>query len=128
MPTVQTRTLAMLNSGNGQNSMSAMPPSSEAQAPSPVTNREIRIARPPSRIMRVDTLDDPRAGSGDQEASDGCQQMLRPSTALLLAAAVTELYPDAKYGIGPAIENPPGFYYVFDFGKPISDADLPAIE
>ena len=65
---------------------------------------------------------------GDHEATDDPLQILRHSAAHLLAAAVTELYPDAKYAIGPAIENPPGFYYDIDFGKPISDADLPAIE
>ena len=65
---------------------------------------------------------------GDHEVTDDPLQILRHSTAHLLAAAVTELYPGARYAIGPAIENPPGFYYDFDFGKPISDADLPAIE
>ncbi|HET7338212.1 MAG TPA: threonine--tRNA ligase [Candidatus Dormibacteraeota bacterium] len=65
---------------------------------------------------------------GDHEASDDPLQILRHSTAHLLAAAVTELYPGAKYAIGPAIKEPPGFYYDFDFGKPISEADLPAIE
>jgi threonyl-tRNA synthetase len=52
--------------------------------------------------------------------------MLRHSSAHLLAAAVMELYPEAKYGIGPAVQD--GFYYDFDFGKPISESDLPAIE
>jgi threonyl-tRNA synthetase len=65
---------------------------------------------------------------GDHEASDDPLQILRHSTAHLLAAAVTELYPNVKYAIGPAIENPPGFYYDFDFGKPIAESDLPAIE
>jgi threonyl-tRNA synthetase len=65
---------------------------------------------------------------GDHEVSDDPLQILRHSTAHLLAAAVTELYPDAKYAIGPAIKEPPGFYYDFDFGKHISEADLPAIE
>ena len=65
---------------------------------------------------------------GDHEASDEPLHTLRHSTAHLLAAAVTELYPQARYGIGPPIENPPGFYYDFDFGTPISEADLPAIE
>src|SRR6184192_4383900 len=54
----------------------------------------------------------------DHEVSDDPLHVLRHSTAHLLAAAVTELYPDAKYAIGPAIENPPGFYYDFDFGRP----------
>jgi len=67
-------------------------------------------------------------GYGDHEGGDDPLQILRHSTAHLLAAAVTELYPEAKYAIGPAIENPPGFYYDFDFGKPISDSDLQAIE
>src|SRR2546423_11697127 len=68
------------------------------------------------------------AGYGDHEVSDDPLQVLRHSTAHLLAAAVTELYPGVKYAIGPAIKEPPGFYYDFDFGKPISDTDLPAIE
>lgn len=52
---------------------------------------------------------------------------LRHSAAHLLAAAVMELYPDAKRTIGPAIEN--GFYYDFDFGDTkISEDDLPQIE
>ena len=50
-------------------------------------------------------------GYGDHEATDDPLQILRHSTAHLLAAAVTELYPEARYAIGPAIENPPGFYY-----------------
>jgi len=65
---------------------------------------------------------------GDHEATDDPLQVLRHSTAHLLAAAVTELYPEAKYAIGPAIENPPGFYYDFDFGRPVAESDLPAIE
>ncbi len=63
---------------------------------------------------------------GDHEHSDDPLHTLRHSTAHLLAAAVTELYPDAKYGIGPAVED--GFYYDFAFSKPISESDLPAIE
>lgn len=50
----------------------------------------------------------------------------RHSLAHLLAAAVLEIYPDAKRTIGPAIDN--GFYYDFEFSKPISDSDLAAIE
>lgn len=53
-------------------------------------------------------------------------QNKRHSLAHLLAAAIMELYPDAKRTIGPAIDN--GFYYDFDFAKPISDADLEKIE
>ncbi len=53
-------------------------------------------------------------------------ETLRHSTAHILASAVGELYPDVKFGIGPAIEN--GFYYDFEFPQPISDEDLPKIE
>jgi len=50
---------------------------------------------------------------------------IRHSFAHLLAAAVKRLYPNAKFGIGPTIEN--GFYYDFDNAE-ISDKDLPKIE
>jgi threonyl-tRNA synthetase len=51
---------------------------------------------------------------------------IRHSCAHLLAAAILELWPDTKNTIGPAIEN--GFYYDFDFSKPITESDLPKIE
>lgn len=53
-------------------------------------------------------------------------EVIRHSLSHILAAAVLKLYPDTKLGIGPAIEN--GFYYDFEFAKPISDSDLPKIE
>lgn len=54
-------------------------------------------------------------------------ETMRHTLSHVLAAAVRELYPDAKFGIGPAIDN--GFYYDIDFGdKKISDADLAKIE
>ena len=52
-------------------------------------------------------------------------QTLRHSTSHILAAAVLELYPKAKLGIGPAIED--GFYYDFD-DLSLSEEDLPKIE
>ena len=52
---------------------------------------------------------------------------MRHTLSHVLAAAVRELYPNAKFGIGPAIDD--GFYYDIDFGKTkISDTDLPKIE
>ena len=50
----------------------------------------------------------------------------RHSLAHILAHAVQELYPETKFGIGPAIEQ--GFYYDFDLPSPISLDDLPKIE
>lgn len=52
-------------------------------------------------------------------------EQLRHSTAHLLAAAIMELYPEAKRTIGPSIES--GFYYDFDNLK-ISESDFPKIE
>jgi threonyl-tRNA synthetase len=63
---------------------------------------------------------------GEHEATDDPLQVLRHSAAHLLAAAVTELYPDTKYGIGPPVQD--GFYYDFQFSKPVSESDLGAIE
>ena len=49
------------------------------------------------------------------------------TSAHLLAEALQELYPNIKFGIGPAIEN--GFYYDVDNGdNPIKESDLPVIE
>ena len=52
--------------------------------------------------------------------------VLRHSTAHLLAEAVMRLYPGVKIAIGPPIAD--GFYYDFEFPKPISEDDLEAIE
>ena len=60
--------------------------------------------------------------------TDAGRHVLRHSTAHVLAQAVTQLYPGAKFTIGPAIEN--GFYYDFDLpdGKTFTDDDLGVIE
>ncbi|MDW7739929.1 MAG: threonine--tRNA ligase [Bacillota bacterium] len=50
----------------------------------------------------------------------------RHSASHVMAHAVKRLYPTAKMGIGPAIEN--GFYYDFEFEEPISSDDLEKIE
>jgi len=59
------------------------------------------------------------------DSEDGLD-LLRHSTAHLMAHAVLRLYPDAKFGIGPSIKD--GFYYDIRFHDPISDDDLPKIE
>ena len=53
-------------------------------------------------------------------------EMIRHSTAHLLAYAVKELFPDAQVTIGPVIEN--GFYYDFSYKRPFTPDDLAAIE
>ncbi len=52
--------------------------------------------------------------------------ILRHSTAHLLAQAVQRLYPGAQVTIGPVIDN--GFYYDFAYERPFTPEDLPAIE
>ena len=60
----------------------------------------------------------------DKDA-DGLE-VLRHSTAHLLAYAVKELFPDAQVTIGPVIED--GFYYDFSYKRPFTPEDLEAIE
>jgi threonyl-tRNA synthetase len=52
--------------------------------------------------------------------------VLRHSTAHVLAQAVQDLFPEAKLGIGPPIEN--GFYYDFDVARPFNPEDLDKLE
>lgn len=54
------------------------------------------------------------------------EENLRHSLSHILAHAIKDLYPEVKFGIGPAIEN--GFYYDFEFKNNISIQDLPKIE
>ncbi len=58
--------------------------------------------------------------------SDEGHAILRHSTAHVMAQAVQELFPHAKLGIGPPVEN--GFYYDFDVPEPFGPDDLKAIE
>jgi threonyl-tRNA synthetase len=60
----------------------------------------------------------------DKDA-DGLE-IIRHSTAHLLAYAVKELFPDAQVTIGPVIDN--GFYYDFSYKRPFTPEDLTAIE
>lgn len=53
-------------------------------------------------------------------------EVLRHSTAHLMAQAIKRLYPDAKFGVGPVIEG--GFYYDVDLPESLTPEDLPAIE
>lgn len=53
-------------------------------------------------------------------------EVIRHSTAHLLAMAVKELFPDVQVTIGPVIDN--GFYYDFSYSRPFTPEDLEAIE
>ena len=61
----------------------------------------------------------------DIDSPDGLD-ILRHSTAHVMAQAVQELFPEAKLGIGPPITD--GFYYDFDVPEPFTPDDLEAIE
>jgi threonyl-tRNA synthetase len=59
------------------------------------------------------------------KSADGIE-LIRHSTAHLLAYAVKELFPEAQVTIGPVIDN--GFYYDFSYKRPFTPEDLVAIE
>jgi threonyl-tRNA synthetase len=84
-----------------------------------VDGEEVDLGRPLHDGDKVAIVTD------DTEAG---RHVLRHSTAHVMAQAVTQLFPGAKFSIGPAIEN--GFYYDFDLpdGRTFSEDDLAAIE
>ncbi|MGK5550338.1 threonine--tRNA ligase [Actinomadura kijaniata] len=70
-------------------------------------------------------------GDGDvvepvEIGSDDGRAIMRHSAAHVMAQAVQELFPEAKLGIGPPVEN--GFYYDFDVAEPFTPDDLKRIE
>src|SRR5437762_13170651 len=75
------------------------------------------LARPLPDGVKVTILTDK-----DPQALD----VLRHSSAHVLATAVRQLFPKAQIGFGPPIED--GFYYDFDIGRPFTPEDLEAIE
>lgn len=62
----------------------------------------------------------------NQKDSTKKEDILRHSAAHVLAAAVLEMFPEAKFGMGPAIEN--GFYYDFELPRTLIPEDLPILE
>jgi threonyl-tRNA synthetase len=77
------------------------------------------LTRPLESDAKVEIL---TAKSGDPDAL----YVYRHSTAHLLAAAVLELFPETRLGVGPPIEN--GFYYDFERSTPFTTDDLARIE
>jgi threonyl-tRNA synthetase len=71
----------------------------------------------------------PTRGSADELLDAGAHapiDAMRHSTAHVMAEAVLDLFPGAKLGIGPAIDN--GFYYDFDLPRALTPDDLATIE
>ena len=71
-------------------------------------------------------MSDPAPPSESVSPSPEDLDVLRHSTAHVMAQAVLSLWPEARYAIGPPIED--GFYYDFDIGRPFTPEDLEAIE
>jgi len=63
---------------------------------------------------------------GQPTEEDKKLETLRHSAAHVMAEAIQSIFPDAKFGIGPAVEN--GFYYDFDLPRSLTSDDLPLIE
>ncbi|MFI6520743.1 threonine--tRNA ligase [Spirillospora sp. NPDC050679] len=81
-------------------------------------NGELRdLAHP---LAEGDAVEPVEIGSADGRA------IMRHSAAHVMAQAVQELFPEAKLGIGPPVEN--GFYYDFDVAEPFTPDDLKRIE
>jgi len=116
-----------------------LPDGSQKSFPGPVTVAEIAqsigpglaraalAGRVDGRLVdtsyRIDRDADVAIVTGKDK--DGLE-ILRHSTAHLLAYAVKELFPDAQVTIGPVIDN--GFYYDFAYKRPFTPEDLAAIE
>lgn len=71
-------------------------------------------------------IEEDAAVEGIQKGSEEAIEVLRHSAAHIMAQAVKSIFPEARFGIGPAIEN--GFYYDFDVERPFTEEDLSKIE
>ncbi len=116
-----------------------LPDGSQRQFPGPVTVAEVAASIGPGLAKAalagkvdgkvVDTTytipQDAQVAIVTAKDPEGLD-VIRHSTAHLLAYAVKELFPDAQVTIGPVIEN--GFYYDFAYKRPFTPEDLAAIE
>jgi threonyl-tRNA synthetase len=93
-----------------------------------VGGREVDLAAP-LEALRPNNGDAVQIEPIVPQTRDGLE-VLRHSTAHLLAAAVLDLFPGAKLGIGPALLDDPryGFFYDVITPRPLTEADLPVIE
>jgi len=64
--------------------------------------------------------------SEKEQEVDNKLEVMRHSTSHVMAEAVLSMFPDARFGIGPTIEN--GFYYDFELPHALTPDDLPVIE
>ncbi|BCD59382.1 MULTISPECIES: threonine--tRNA ligase [unclassified Nitratiruptor] len=78
------------------------------------------------QTAKVKNIDIESAKKIYPENSPEALEVIRHSTAHLMAQAIKELYPDAKFFVGPVVDE--GFYYDFRTNEKISEEDLPKIE
>ncbi|HSD62342.1 MAG TPA: threonine--tRNA ligase [Ignavibacteriaceae bacterium] len=77
--------------------------------------RDLKVPLNNNAVIRFLTFDDEKG-----------KEVYWHSTSHLMAHAILSLYPEAKFGVGPAIDN--GFYYDFDINKKLGEDDLRIIE
>src|SRR5688500_10106006 len=87
--------------------------------------------RPAGGGTMEDSMDEMSSAADEHVAFDAVpaeEQLfrMRHSAAHVLAEAVLEAFPEAKYAIGPPVEN--GFYYDFDLPRPLTPEDLVSLE
>ena len=116
-----------------------LPDGSQRAFPAPVTVAEVAAAIGPglAKAALAGKVDGRLVDASHRIAADAQLaivtdkdpeglELIRHSTAHLLAYAVKELFPDAQVTIGPVIDN--GFYYDFAYKRPFTPEDLAAIE
>lgn len=87
-----------------------------------ITNSNAKSAQNPTNSQNAQEKLTPIYFDG----SDECLEVLRHSCAHLMAQAIKALYPEAKFFVGPVIED--GFYYDFRVSAKLGEEDLPKIE
>lgn len=98
-----------------------------AQAISPALRKKAIVGSVNGTIIDLTRpiVEDSQISLYDACTKEGIQ-VIRHSTAHLLAQAIKRLYPDAQFGVGPVIEN--GFYYDIDIAHSFAPSDLQQIE
>ncbi|MCW8850912.1 MAG: TGS domain-containing protein, partial [Melioribacteraceae bacterium] len=98
-----------------------------AESISPRLAEEILVANVNSKLVDIHSQisDDAKIQLFTFKDETG-RQTYWHSTSHLMAHAIQTLYPEAKFGVGPAIEG--GFYYDFDINTKLTDDDLIKIE
>ncbi|MGE7840456.1 threonine--tRNA ligase [Lysinibacillus sp. NPDC093712] len=98
-----------------------------AQAISPALRKKAIVGSVNGTITDLTRpiLADAQINLFDASSVEGIE-VIRHSTAHLLAQAIKRIYPDAQYGVGPVIEN--GFYYDIDLAQSLVPTDLQKIE